>query len=174
LTRLERILDLRQQRRPANFGGFDLDQVARSSAQLTEETVALVLIDAQREGLVTELRLAVDARSAFIDKVQIQQVLVNLFRNAAEAMADAERKRLTVTTRRLGDRIQIEVADTGPGFTEQALSRVFEPFTTTKPTGMGVGLSLCRSIIETQGGDIAARNAHAGGAVITFTVPVAG
>ena len=139
--------------------------------QTVEEAVALVLIDARREGLLTDLNLPEDARSAFIDKVQIQQVLVNLFRNAAEAMADVERRILTVTTRRQGDKIAIEVADTGPGLTEPVLSRLFQPFMTTKPSGMGVGLSLCRSIVESQGGDISGWNADSGGAVITFTVP---
>jgi two-component system sensor kinase FixL len=141
--------------------------------QTIEEAVALVLIDARREGLVIDLRLADDARSAFIDKVQIQQVLVNLFRNAAESMADSQHKHLAVTTRRLGDKVRIEVADTGPGIVEPALSRLFQPFTTTKPSGMGVGLSLCRSIVESQGGEISARNAKSGGAVVTFTVPAA-
>ena len=135
--------------------------------------MALVLVAANREGLVTEVHVPENARSAFIDKVQIQQVLVNLFRNATEAMADAERRILTVTARRRGDQVQIEVADSGPGFTEEALLRLFQPFSTTKLTGMGVGLSLCRSIVESQGGDISARNADAGGAVITFTVLVA-
>ena len=141
--------------------------------QTIEEAVALVLTDARRGGLVTDLSVPPDARSVFIDKVQIQQVLVNLFRNASEAMATCTRKNLTVTTRRLGERVQIEVADTGEGFTPEVLSRLFQPFTSTKPTGMGVGLSLCRSIVESQGGDITARNADAGGAIITFTVPAA-
>jgi two-component system sensor kinase FixL len=142
-------------------------------ALIVEEAAALVLTDARRDGLVTDIRLPESARTAFIDKVQIQQVLVNLFRNAAEAMADAGRKSLTVTAQRLDDKVLIEVADTGSGFSEEALSRLFQPFTTTKATGLGVGLSLCRSIVESQGGDISARNADEGGAIVTFTVPVA-
>ncbi len=138
-----------------------------------EEAVALALIGAKNEGLHTELSLADDARRAFIDKVQTQQVLVNLFRNALEAMAGVSPKRLTIATRRRGDRIEIEVADSGPGLADEVMQRLFEPFTTTKPTGMGVGLSLCRSIIESQGGDISAANAPAGGAVFRFTVPAA-
>jgi two-component system sensor kinase FixL len=135
-----------------------------------EEALSLVLIDAQREGLETEVQVAEDARAAFIDKVQVQQVLVNLFRNAAEAMASVSPKRLQIATRRQGDRIAVEVADSGPGLSEVVLARLFEPFTTTKASGMGVGLSLCRSIIESQGGEISARNSAAG-AVFTFTVP---
>jgi two-component system sensor kinase FixL len=140
-------------------------------AQTIEESLSLLLLDVQREGLETEVRVAEDARTAFIDKVQTQQVLVNLFRNAAEAMAGSSPKRLDVTTRRRGDRIEIEVADSGPGLSEEVLARLFQPFTTTKAGGMGVGLSLCRSIIESQGGEISAENRAAGGAVFRFTVP---
>ncbi len=154
-------------------GKTDGHRAVEDLEQTVNEAVALISIDPRRDALATDLRFADDARSAFIDKVQIQQVLVNLFRNAAESMAESPRKQLTVTTRRVGDKIQIEVADTGPGFAESALSKPFQPFATTKPSGMGVGLSLCRSIVESQGGEISARNAKSGGAVVTFTVPAA-
>ena len=92
----------------------------------------------------------------------------------AEAMADARTKTLVVTTRRQGDKhIEIEVADSGPGLSDSVVGKLFQPFTTTKSTGMGVGLSLCRSIIESQGGEISARNAADGGAVFRFTVAAA-
>jgi two-component system sensor kinase FixL len=144
---------------------------AEDLGEVIKETVSLMLVDAQREGLETQVRLAEDARVAIIDKVQVQQVLVNLLRNAAEAMAGASRKRIHVVTRRQGDRIEIEVADSGPGIAEDVLARLFQPFTTTKASGMGVGLSLCRSIVETQGGEISAANSASGGAVFRFTVP---
>jgi two-component system sensor kinase FixL len=139
-----------------------------------DEALALMLIDARTRRLETVTKIADDARMAFIDKVEIQQVLVNLFRNAAEAMADAETTTLVVTTRRLSDeRIEIEVADSGPGLADSVLEKLFQPFTTTKTSGMGVGLSLCRSFIESQGGEISARNAPQGGAVFRFTVAAA-
>jgi two-component system, LuxR family, sensor kinase FixL len=138
--------------------------------QTIEGALELVLSDAQRENLVVDVRVADDARTALIDRVQIEQVLVNLFRNAVEAMSDVEDKRLVVTTRRSGNEIHVEVADSGPGLAGEVLARLFQPFTTTKATGMGVGLSLCRSIIESQGGEISARNAAGGGAVFRFTV----
>jgi two-component system sensor kinase FixL len=141
--------------------------------QAIEEAISLLLVAAQREGLQTEVGVAEDARTAFIDKVQIQQVLVNLLRNAVEAMAAAPAKRLRITTQRRNDRIEIAVADSGPGISEEVLTRLFQPFTTTKATGMGVGLSLCRSIIESQGGEISAENSASGGAVFRFTVPAA-
>ena len=130
----------------------------------------LAVSDAQRESLFVDVTVADNARTALIDRVQIEQVLVNLFRNAVEAMAEVEHKRLVVTTRRSGVEIYVEVADNGPGLADEILARLFQPFTTTKATGMGVGLSLCRSIIESQGGEISASNAAAGGAVFRFSV----
>ena len=152
-------------------GKGDGQRQAEDLGQAIEEAISLLLIDAQREGLETAVRVAEDARTAFIDKVQFQQVLVNLFRNAAEAMAGASVKRLRITARRRGAMIEVEVADSGQGLSEAVLARLFQPFTTTKKTGMGVGLSLCRSIVESQGGEISAENAASGGAVFKFTVP---
>jgi two-component system sensor kinase FixL len=147
---------------------------AEDLGQTIVEALALVLIDARREGISAEVRVADEAREAVIDKVQIQQVLVNLIRNAAEAMSGSERKGLELSTRRVDDkRIEIEVADTGPGLPVAVLATLFQPFTTTKATGMGVGLSLCRSIVESHGGAISAENAPGGGAVFRFTVPAA-
>jgi len=149
-------------------------RLVENLGQAIDEALSLVLIDARRQGLNTATDIADDARMAFIDKVEIQQVLVNLFRNAAEAMAEAKSKNLVVTTRRLGDeRIEVEVADSGPGLADSVVEKLFQPFTTTKSTGMGVGLSLCRSIIESQGGEISAHNSAQGGAVFRFTVAAA-
>ena len=137
-----------------------------------EEAVALVLIDARREGIATTVDVAEDAASAFIDKVQIQQVLVNLVRNAAEAMAGGDRRDLTISTHRVSDKmIEVRVADSGPGLDPEVAATLFQPFNTTTVNGMGVGLSLCRSIVESQGGEISARNGDAGGAVFHFTLP---
>jgi two-component system, LuxR family, sensor kinase FixL len=152
----------------------DARHEAEDLGQAIDEALSLVLIGARRQGLNTVVEIADDARIAHIDKVQIQQVLVNLFRNAAEAMADTKTKNLVVTTRRLSpERIEIEVADSGSGFTESVVATLFQPFTTTKPAGMGVGLSLCRSIVESQGGEISALNGASGGAVFRFTVAAA-
>jgi len=149
----------------------DAQHGAEDLAQAIDEALSLVLIDARRQGLNTVTDIADDASTAFIDKVQFQQVLVNLFRNAAEAMAGPGTKNLIVTTRRLNhERIEVEVADSGPGLAASVIARLFQPFTTTKATGMGVGLSLCRSIVESQGGEITAHNAATGGAVFRFTV----
>jgi two-component system sensor kinase FixL len=87
-------------------------------------------------------------------------------------MSDSSRKRITVASHKLDDRmLEIVVADTGPGFSGDVLSRLFQPFVTTKATGMGVGLSLSRSIIEDHGGTITAENAPSGGAVFRIQLP---
>ncbi|HEY3800893.1 MAG TPA: PAS domain S-box protein [Caulobacteraceae bacterium] len=140
--------------------------------QIVDEAITLALLDAHSDGVEIVSAVAGNAASAFIDKVQVQQVLVNLLRNAAEAMAGTARKRLTISTRRLpGDKVEIAVADTGAGLSEEVVARLFQPFVTTKATGMGVGLSLCRSIVESMGGEISAENGSDGGAVFRFTVP---
>ena len=104
------------------------------------------------------IRINDDADEAVIDKVQIQQVLINLMRNAVQAMAHLEKRELAVMARRLDEMVEIRVADSGPGLPEQVRNRLFEPLVTTKPDGMGLGLSVCRTIIEAHGGKIEGRS----------------
>ncbi len=143
-------------------------------AAIIEESLSLVVMGAPAASVQIEQRVSRDAATAMVDRVQVQQVIVNLARNALEAMAAGPRRKLTVTTRRAdADQVEVMVADTGTGLSEAVRSRLFQPFTTTKETGMGVGLSLCRSIIEMQGGRIWADDNPGGGAVFHFTLPVA-
>ena len=107
-----------------------------------------------------------------VDKVQIQQVLINLVRNAMEAMAEAERRELIISSD-TGDReLRITVQDTGPGFAPQIAARLFQPFVTTKADGMGIGLKICQSIIEAHGGTIEARQ-DGPGATFVIRLPFA-
>ncbi len=115
-----------------------------------------------------EPQLAVDA-----DPVQIQQVLVNLMRNAIEAMADSAERRLLVSAKRKGSQVEMAVSDSGPGIPAAVRPSLFEPFFSSKPSGMGIGLSICRTIVEAHGGRIAASDAPGGGATFTFTIPAA-
>ncbi|MDF2984382.1 MAG: sensor histidine kinase [Devosia sp.] len=86
-------------------------------------------------------------------------------------MKDSETKELTVTTRQANDRLSVEVADTGPGISEEVAARLFQPFVTTKAGGMGVGLSISQRIIGSHGGEISVSRNHAGGATFTFSLP---
>ena len=135
-----------------------------------EEATGLALIGIGRDLKLT-IRVDDDAAEAVIDKIQIQQVLLNLIRNAAEAMAGSERRELSITTARQGDMVAISVADTGPGLPESVRARLFEPFVTTKTNGMGVGLSVCQSIVHTHGGELHAEDGADGGTVFLLTVP---
>jgi len=139
-------------------------------AKTIEEASALALVGIGT-GVRLEIRVAEDAALALIDKVQIQQVLFNLMRNAVEAMAGAERRELTVSTSRARDKIIVSVADTGAGLPEEVRSRLFQPFVTTKPSGMGVGLSVCRTIVEAHGGELSAEHRMGGGTIFCFTLP---
>ena len=135
-----------------------------------EEASALALIG-MGPGLKLEIRIAEDAAEAIIDRIQVQQVLLNLMRNAAEAMVGQARRELSVSTKKMADMIEISIADSGPGLPETVRSRLFQPFVTTKPAGLGVGLSVCRAIVEAHGGQLRAEDAKGGGTVFRFTVP---
>jgi two-component system sensor kinase FixL len=141
-----------------------------SLLQTIEEALGLALIGID-VNLTLEIKVHENASEAVIDKVQIQQVLVNLVRNAAEAMTGAPRRELTITTTPAGDMVEIRVADTGPGLTEAVRAKLFEPFVTTKATGMGIGLSVCRTIVEAHGGELRAEQPSGGGTVFSITLP---
>jgi C4-dicarboxylate-specific signal transduction histidine kinase len=150
---------------------IDLNQVIRDALALLQSDL---------------LRLRVSASAVFAqpsslvlgDGVQLQQVLLNLIRNACEAMSDSPRTQhqLTIATR-LGDdgeNIECSVTDDGHGIPAHSLERIFRPRVTTKCHGLGLGLAICRSIIEAHGGRMWAENANGGGAVFRFTAKRAG
>ncbi len=137
-----------------------------------EEAQMLALADAGQRAVAVDIEIQPGLPSALIDKVQIQQVLLNLMRNAMDAMADSPRRRIVVSAAPAeGDMIEIRVADTGPGLAPTVREKLFQPFTTTKAHGMGVGLSICRSIVEAHGGRIWAADNPGGGTVFCFTLP---
>jgi signal transduction histidine kinase len=108
------------------------------------------------------------------DRVQLQQVLLNLVVNAIQAMATIEGTRdvLITTSATDADFVLVRVADSGPGLDPQMLGQVFDPYYTTKPDGLGMGLAICRSIIEAHNGRLWASDNQARGAVFQFTLPV--
>jgi two-component system, LuxR family, sensor kinase FixL len=142
---------------------------------LIEEACGLALIGAREQGVTVRFRTAPQLPAALVDKVQVQQVLVNLIRNAVEAMQASARRDITIETMLDEDGfIRIGVIDTGPGIAPEIMERLFQPFVTTKPQGMGVGLSLCRAIVEAHGGRLWAEPNPGGGAIFRFTVPKVG
>jgi signal transduction histidine kinase len=146
---------------------LDVNAVAQSAASLLEP-------EARRRGVT----LTKDFRSGLpptrADEVSLQQVLINLALNGMEAMTETPggRRRLTIATRLRGSRLVVRVSDTGHGIATADRKRLFESFFTTKQHGLGLGLSICRSIIEAHGGRIAADNDAAGGATFEFELPV--
>jgi two-component system sensor kinase FixL len=145
-----------------------------SLSKLIEEAGALGLAGAREQNVQLRFSLDPDADLVLADRVQIQQVLVNLFRNALEAMAQSPQRELVVANTRVDDdMIEVEVSDTGSGFQGDVIPNLFQTFFTTKETGMGVGLSISRSIIEAHGGRMWAESNPSGGATFRFTLPAA-
>jgi two-component system sensor kinase FixL len=143
-------------------------------AKLVEEASALALVGARERGVRVELTIDPRVDLVIVDRVQVQQVLVNLLRNALDAMQDAPRRELKVSLTAAGDNMmEIAVADTGPGISDEIEARLFQPFVTSKQHGMGVGLSISRTIVEAHGGKIWSEPNAGGGAIFRFTLPAA-
>jgi PAS domain S-box-containing protein len=136
----------------------------------------IVYGDANLHHVTVDLDLSSDVPPIPGDSVQLQQVLLNLMLNAFSAMSEAEfdSRRLVVRTRPMGpSHVLVEVEDSGTGIAEETLEAIFSPFVTSKPEGLGMGLSICRSIIDRHGGRISAANNPGGGAKFSITLPVA-
>jgi two-component system, LuxR family, sensor kinase FixL len=145
-----------------------------SLSKLIEEAGALGLTGAREQNIQLRFNLNPDFDLVLVDRVQIQQVLVNLFRNALEAMSQSSQRELIVSNAEVGDEmLEVTVSDTGSGFHDDVKSHLFQTFFTTKETGMGVGLSISRSIIEGHGGRMWAETNASGGATFRFTLPTA-
>jgi len=151
----------------------DTDKAPEDIKKLVEEAGALALVGSRERGIRTEFEFSADDAAVLVDRIQIQQVLTNLMRNAIEAMRDTSRRELVVRTMGNDERsIRVEVADTGPGIAEEIAERLFQPFVTSKASGMGIGLSISRRIIQSHGGDLTYHRNDAGGATFSFTLPI--
>jgi two-component system sensor kinase FixL len=139
--------------------------------RMIEEASALALIGASERGVRAFFQLGPAATPVLVDRVQIQQVLVNLIRNAVEAMEDSLVRDLTIATvAQANGLIRVSVGDTGSGIAEDVAPQLFEAFVSNKSEGMGLGLSICRTIIEAHGGRIWTEPAPANGAIFHFTL----
>ncbi|HEX7775601.1 MAG TPA: PAS domain S-box protein [Parvibaculum sp.] len=141
--------------------------------KVVEEAIALGLVGAAEANVRVRIGLQADLPLVPMDKIQIQQVVLNLIRNSFEAMQSVQKRELTVGTRADGaEAVLVDVSDTGPGLSPEVAERLFQPFTTTKDTGMGIGLSICRSIIESHDGELWATANADGGVTFSFRLPV--
>jgi two-component system sensor kinase FixL len=149
----------------------ETDRRVENLPRLIEEASALALVGAKDKGILIRFSFDRDAENVLADKVQIQQVVLNLIRNGIEAMADSPVRTLSISTAATGDSlVTITVSDTGSGMDKETAARLFQPFVTTKLQGMGLGLSICRTIVEAHGGNIRAENNPAAGARFVFTL----
>jgi two-component system sensor kinase FixL len=138
---------------------------------LINEASALALVGSREKGISAQFNYAPEATPVLADRVQIQQVLINLMRNAIEAMEASPVRKLSISTARVdGDLVEVTVADSGPGLAPEIRERLFDAFASTKSNGMGLGLSICRTIVEAHGGRIRARDADGGGTEFQFTL----
>src|SRR5215469_7716896 len=140
--------------------------------KLIEEASALALVGAKDKGVRVRFAFAPGLNYVLADKVQVQQVLLNLVRNAIDAMENVPTRELVVATSATPtNMVEISVADTGGGIASEIADQLFQPFVTTKSHGMGVGLSISRTIIESHGGSITPRPNPGGGTIFSFTLP---
>lgn len=149
------------------------DRQIENLPRLVEEASALALVGVRELGVHVAFDLDPGATFVLVSKIQVEQVLLNLMRNAVEAMHETDQRILTVSTRRLdNETVRIDVADTGPGIAPEIAAQLFQPFVTTKRHGMGVGLSISRTIIEAHGGRLWAEPNPGGGTIFRLTLKI--
>jgi len=137
------------------------------------ETISLTRSEMRQHGVLLKTELKDDLPRIWGDRVQLQQVILNLIMNAIEAMSEiseGSRELLIGSRIDLPDGVVVTVRDSGPGLNPESLDRLFDPFHTTKPAGMGMGLSICRSITEAHGGRLWATANTPRGAIFQFTL----
>lgn len=151
------------------------DRRIENLAKLIEDASTLALVGAREAAITVTFRLDPGADLVLADRIQIQQVLVNLIRNAMEVMSETttERRLEIATLAKPDDLIEVSVADTGSGLAPEVAAHLFQPFVTTKRHGMGLGLSICRTIVEAHGGKIWVENRPGGGTIFRFTLRAA-
>lgn len=165
-TEIIRRLRRTVRKRPVRFARVDLAELARTSADLVAYRV-------RNDAVTVSIAAPRTLPPVEADPVGIEQVLVNLLQNAVDAVRDmpAGARRIELTIAQVGESIEVEVRDTGPGIDPERLDQVFEAFVSTKREGLGVGLAICRTIVTAHGGQISCENRPAGGAAFRFRLP---
>lgn len=151
----------------------DVGSAVENLEIVIDEAVAIMQLDVQARDIKLVYDLEASVSCIVTDKIRLQQVFVNLLRNAMEATEGRPERVITIATRHINGVVQASIADNGPGLSEAIASHLFEPFHTTKETGLGVGLSICRHIINSFGGRIWHCENQGGGAKFIFTHPLA-
>ncbi|WP_117192451.1 PAS domain-containing sensor histidine kinase [Rhizobium terrae] len=151
----------------------ETDKAPENIRRLIEEAGALALVGSREKGVRAVFEFTPGPEIVVADRIQIQQVLTNLMRNAIEAMRDCPRRELVIrTVQENDDMLAVIVQDTGPGIAEEIAEQLFKPFVTTKAGGMGIGLSISKRIVEAHGGEMTVSRNAAGGATFRFTLPI--
>jgi two-component system sensor kinase FixL len=166
-------------------GGHIIDRLRGFAAQgesaprpemispLLREAMELLLVGTRTEGVRIKLPGELPDIAVLVDKIQVQQVLLNLLRNAVEAVSAGTRKDVAVALSVRDDFVQISIIDSGPGLADEVKAKLFQPFVSTKKTGMGIGLSICHKIIVAHNGRLWAEPNPSGGTIFNLTLPVA-
>ena len=150
----------------------ETERKVESLPRLMTEANALALIGSREHGIEVQLDFNPRAEQVFVDRIQIQQVLVNLIRNAIDAMIEVPVRSLSIRTDlEPGQFVRISIEDSGSGISEAVAAQLFQPFVTSKKSGMGIGLSICRTIVEDHGGRIWFEPAPDSGTIFHFTLP---
>jgi two-component system sensor kinase FixL len=150
----------------------ETERQPESINKVLEEASALALVGAKESGVVVRMELGTDLPQVVVDRIQIQQVILNLIRNGIEAMQGVTRRELLIATGTAdSDMVQVTITDSGPGLAPEVAEQLFQPFVTTKEKGMGLGLSICRSIVDSHGGKIWAKPNPSAGVTFAFTLP---
>jgi len=153
----------------------DSERRIENLPRLIEDASTLALVGSREHAIAVHFRLDPRAEQVVVDRIQIQQVFVNLIRNASEILMDSPGEReISIETKFLGDTVQVSVADSGTGLAPEVRTNLFQPFVTTKQKGMGLGLSICRTIIEAHGGKIWVEERPEGGTIFRFTLRTPG
>jgi two-component system sensor kinase FixL len=151
----------------------ETDHTREQVNPVVREAAELALIGTRQHEVVTRFDLAAGLPEVMIDRVQLQQVIMNLVRNAVDALSEMERRELTIRTGADGqDAVRIDVIDRGPGLPDDIAKRLFQPFVTSKPGGIGIGLSICKTIVDAHDGELWTTENPEGGAIFHIRLPV--